>query len=41
MGWVLAEREDYDADMVIPVPDSGIYAALDFQKNQKFLLNWE
>jgi amidophosphoribosyltransferase len=32
MGWVLAEREDYDADMVIPVPDSGIYAALGFSE---------
>ncbi|MDK2897601.1 MAG: amidophosphoribosyltransferase [Candidatus Atribacteria bacterium] len=30
MGRALAEQEDKEADLVVPVPDSGIYAALGF-----------
>jgi amidophosphoribosyltransferase len=32
MGMVLAEDETFDADMVVPVPDSGIFAALGFSE---------
>jgi len=32
MGRVLAEVEDREADMIIPIPDSGIYAALGFSE---------
>ncbi|HSV32032.1 MAG TPA: amidophosphoribosyltransferase [Atribacteraceae bacterium] len=32
LGTMLARQEDQEADMVIPVPESGIYAALGFSK---------
>ncbi len=41
MGRALAREQKVDADLVIPVPDSGVSAALGYAEESGILLKWE
>lgn len=41
MGEILADENPVEADLVIPVPDSGTPAAIGYSQKVGFLLSWE